>query len=222
MARQTGGRLRRAGTVQRGRRQRLRVSRRRQFTCINLDHIDERRGVYRPPSCVGSHPRQHRDQKGVPRLDSQSGARPCSADMLTVGSRSASSSDPFSFIGTSGGEASSTRRIPRAGAGSRRLHERNAPRHVRELAVRVPAAPVAGPRPCLFPLRRVPGIEGERRPLEVKIDAILRAVGGERANDVISRIDKEFERASGHEPHKHGTEIAENAGRDITGAAVKA
>ena len=58
--------------------------------------------------------------------------------------------------------------------------------------------------------------------IEVKIDAILRAVGGERANDVISRIDKEFERAGGHEPHKHGTEIAENAGREITGAAVKA
>ena len=58
--------------------------------------------------------------------------------------------------------------------------------------------------------------------IEVKIDAILRAVGGERANDVISRIDKEFERADGHEPHKHGTEIAENAGREITGAAVKA
>ena len=58
--------------------------------------------------------------------------------------------------------------------------------------------------------------------IEVKIDAILRAVGGERANDVISRIDKEFERAGGHEPHKHGTEIAENAGREITGAALKA
>ena len=58
--------------------------------------------------------------------------------------------------------------------------------------------------------------------IEVKIDAILRAVGGERANDVISKIDKEFERSSGHEPHRHGTEIAENAGREIAGAAVKA
>ena len=58
--------------------------------------------------------------------------------------------------------------------------------------------------------------------LEVKIDAILRAVGGERADHVISQIDKEFERAEGHEPHKHGTEIAENAGREISGLAVKA
>jgi len=57
--------------------------------------------------------------------------------------------------------------------------------------------------------------------IEVKIDAILRAVGGQRADDIISRIDKEFERAGGHEPHKHGTEIAENAGREIAGAAVK-
>ena len=54
----------------------------------------------------------------------------------------------------------------------------------------------------------------------MKIDAILRAVGGERANDVISKIDTEFGRSDGHEPHKHGTEIAENAGREIAGLAV--
>jgi len=58
--------------------------------------------------------------------------------------------------------------------------------------------------------------------LEVKIDAILRAVGGEHADNVIAKIDKEFERAGGHEPHRHGTEIAENAGREIAGMAVKA
>ena len=58
--------------------------------------------------------------------------------------------------------------------------------------------------------------------LEVKIDAILRAVGGAKADDVIARIDHEFERASGHEPHKHGEEISENAGREISGLAVKA
>ena len=57
--------------------------------------------------------------------------------------------------------------------------------------------------------------------LEVKIDAILRAVGGERANDVISKIDTEFGRSDGHAPHRHGTEIAENAGREIAGLAVK-
>ena len=57
--------------------------------------------------------------------------------------------------------------------------------------------------------------------LEVKLDAVLRAVGGEKANEVIARIDKEFGRADGHEPHKHGTEIAEKAGQEIAGMAVK-
>lgn len=58
--------------------------------------------------------------------------------------------------------------------------------------------------------------------IELKIDAILRAVGGDKADHVISSIDDEFGRADGHEPHKHGTEIAENAGREIAGMAVKA
>ena len=58
--------------------------------------------------------------------------------------------------------------------------------------------------------------------LEVKLDAVLRAVGGERADEVIAKIDREFGRSDGYEPHKHGTEIAENAGREIAGAAVKA
>ena len=58
--------------------------------------------------------------------------------------------------------------------------------------------------------------------MEVKIDAILRAVGGDKADHVLAKIDKEFERSSGHEPHNHGTEIAENAGKEIAGMAVKA
>jgi hypothetical protein len=57
--------------------------------------------------------------------------------------------------------------------------------------------------------------------VEVKIAAILRAVGGEKADDVIAKIDREFERTGGHEPHKHGEEISENAGREIAGLAVK-
>jgi hypothetical protein len=57
--------------------------------------------------------------------------------------------------------------------------------------------------------------------LEVKLDAVLRAVGGEKADEVIANIDREFGRSDGHEPHKHGTAIAENAGREIAGAAVK-
>jgi hypothetical protein len=58
--------------------------------------------------------------------------------------------------------------------------------------------------------------------MEVKIDAVLRAVGGEKADHIIARIDHEFERHSGHAPHRHGTEISENAGREIAGMAVKA
>ena len=58
--------------------------------------------------------------------------------------------------------------------------------------------------------------------MEVKIDAILRAVGGDKADHVIAKIDKEFERSSGHEPHNHGTEIAEKAGKEIAGMADKA
>ena len=57
--------------------------------------------------------------------------------------------------------------------------------------------------------------------IEVKIDAILRAVGGERSEDVIATIDREFGRADGYEPHRHGTAVAENAGREIAGMAVK-
>jgi hypothetical protein len=58
--------------------------------------------------------------------------------------------------------------------------------------------------------------------LELKVDALLRAVGGERAEDVIANIDREFGRADGHEPHKHGTEIAKKAGQEIAGVAAKA
>lgn len=57
--------------------------------------------------------------------------------------------------------------------------------------------------------------------MEVKLDALLRAVGGEKADEVIARIDKEYERDTGHAPHAHGSEIAENAGREIAGMAVK-
>jgi hypothetical protein len=49
--------------------------------------------------------------------------------------------------------------------------------------------------------------------MELKIDALLRAVGGDKADTLIAEIDREFERDSGHTPHKHGSEIARNAGR---------
>ena len=58
--------------------------------------------------------------------------------------------------------------------------------------------------------------------LEVKIDALLRAVAGEKADPLIATIDKEYERDTGHTPHAHGSDIARNAGRDIAGVAAKA
>ena len=57
--------------------------------------------------------------------------------------------------------------------------------------------------------------------VELKIDALLRAVGGDKADDVIARIDWEYERHTGHAPHKHGSEISKTAGREIEGMAVK-
>jgi len=50
---------------------------------------------------------------------------------------------------------------------------------------------------------------------EVKIDAVLRAIGGEKADALIRRIDDEYERHSGHTPHGHGSQLAENAGKSL-------
>ena len=50
---------------------------------------------------------------------------------------------------------------------------------------------------------------------EVKIDALLRAVGGEKADALIAQIDHEYERHSGHTPHGHGSALADNAGRTL-------
>jgi hypothetical protein len=58
--------------------------------------------------------------------------------------------------------------------------------------------------------------------LEAKLDAVLRAVGGDKADFVIEKIDKEYERETGHAPHAHGSEVSRNAGREIEGLAVKA
>ena len=52
--------------------------------------------------------------------------------------------------------------------------------------------------------------------MELKIDALLRAVGGDKADEVIAKIDHEYERDTGHAPHKHGSEIAKNAGRELS------
>jgi hypothetical protein len=51
--------------------------------------------------------------------------------------------------------------------------------------------------------------------MEIKIDAILRAVGREKGDALISEIDREYERDTGHTPHKHGTELAQTAGKNL-------
>ena len=53
---------------------------------------------------------------------------------------------------------------------------------------------------------------------EVKIDALLRAIGGDKADELIAKIDHEYERHSGHTPHGHGSELAQNAGKELRGA----
>ncbi|HVM22730.1 MAG TPA: DUF6766 family protein [Sphingomicrobium sp.] len=57
---------------------------------------------------------------------------------------------------------------------------------------------------------------------EVKLDAILRAIGGEKADELIARIDKEYERSTGHTPHAHGSEIAREAGKELNPAFARA
>ena len=56
---------------------------------------------------------------------------------------------------------------------------------------------------------------------EVKIDAILRAIGGEKADALIEKIDHEYERHSGHTPHNHGDELARNAGKELAKGGSK-
>ena len=54
--------------------------------------------------------------------------------------------------------------------------------------------------------------------MEVKVDALLRAVAGDKADQLIAKIDHEYERHSGHTPHGHGSELARNAGKDLSAA----
>lgn len=50
---------------------------------------------------------------------------------------------------------------------------------------------------------------------EVKLDAILRALGGEKADALIARIDHEYERDTAHTPHAHSSDVAKTAGKDL-------
>ena len=51
--------------------------------------------------------------------------------------------------------------------------------------------------------------------IEVKIDAVLRAIGGKKADTLIAQIDREFERDTGHTPHGHGSDLVKNAGKEL-------
>jgi hypothetical protein len=52
--------------------------------------------------------------------------------------------------------------------------------------------------------------------MEAKVDALMRMIGGEKAQDVIARLDKHYERHHGVEPHKHGEDYVHVAGLDVT------
>ena len=51
--------------------------------------------------------------------------------------------------------------------------------------------------------------------IEVKVDAVLRALGGDKADELITKIDKEFERDTGHTPHAHDSGLVRNAGKEL-------
>ncbi|HEY8591284.1 MAG TPA: DUF6766 family protein [Sphingomicrobium sp.] len=57
---------------------------------------------------------------------------------------------------------------------------------------------------------------------ELKLDAILRAVGGAKADELIAAIDHEYERDTGHTPHKHGSPLAKNAGKELNASFADA
>jgi hypothetical protein len=48
---------------------------------------------------------------------------------------------------------------------------------------------------------------------EAKLDAIIRMVGGERAEELIRDLDRHYMRTDGAEPHGHDAELAKSAGR---------
>ena len=51
--------------------------------------------------------------------------------------------------------------------------------------------------------------------MEAKVDALMRMIGGERAQDLIARLDKHYERHGGVEPHKSDEAFVHTAGLDV-------
>jgi len=48
---------------------------------------------------------------------------------------------------------------------------------------------------------------------EAKLDAIIRMVGGDKAEQLIADLDRHYLRTEGAEPHGHDAELARSAGR---------
>ena len=52
--------------------------------------------------------------------------------------------------------------------------------------------------------------------MEAKVDAVMRMIGGEKAQELIGRLDKHYERHEGHaDPHGHDEPFIHTAGLDI-------
>ena len=51
--------------------------------------------------------------------------------------------------------------------------------------------------------------------IEAKVDALMRMIGGEQAQDVIARLDHHYERRAGVEPHRHDADYVQVAGLDV-------
>ena len=51
--------------------------------------------------------------------------------------------------------------------------------------------------------------------LEVKVDALIRMVGGEKADTLLADIDRTFLRTEGIHPHGHEEDLVRTAGKDI-------
>ena len=51
--------------------------------------------------------------------------------------------------------------------------------------------------------------------MEAKVDALMRMVGGDKAQEVIARLDEHYDRHGGVTPHADGEQYVHNAGMDV-------
>jgi hypothetical protein len=51
--------------------------------------------------------------------------------------------------------------------------------------------------------------------MEAKVDALMRMVGGDKAQELIARLDEHYDRHGGVTPHAHGEQYVHNAGMDV-------